>query len=478
MTGQLTSLELRWLEQPLARKGMVVIAVPVLILFVALFTVVHEVQQEEAAEATVRQALNVQTSLQRLETLIYRAALDAALTPLPPPDKPQQQHLQALHSNITQILQDLHDRVSDDVQRAQLRSMAPVTQQLVATLYHQTGAARAPTNDEYGPSLAAFDVALSRMKAREAALLKTRSTDAESARARSLLVIGMAVMVGLWGTVAAVLLFSSAVVKRITRLAQNAHTLFSVDFSLTDEPGKHDEIGALGKALDHAAQLLAQRQQRLEELVARLFEVQEEERRRVAYQLHDGLAQVAAAAHQHLQAFAAHYPPTQPEAQAALQRGLSLVQRSVRETREAIAGLRPTVLDDLGLFAALDIEANALRHEGHAVTCQNTTPTERFTPVVETALFRIAQEALTNVRKHAGLQANVNITLGSPDGQTLMIIQDDGRGFSSHSSTPQTRAPGEKIGLEVMRERAQLVGAQLQINSNEEQGTTVRVVVA
>src|SRR6266568_1690946 len=85
----------------------------------------------------------------------------------------------------------------------------------------------------------------------------------------------------------------------------------------------------------------------------------EEERHHVAYELHDGLAQVAASAHQHLQAFASHYHPRSPQARQALGRALELAQRSVREARRLIAGLRPTALDDFGLATALRLQVEA-----------------------------------------------------------------------------------------------------------------------
>src|SRR5256885_3650387 len=89
----------------------------------------------------------------------------------------------------------------------------------------------------------------------------------------------------------------------------------------------------------------------------------EEERHRVAYNLHDGLAQVAASAHQHLQAFASHYHPRSPQARQELSQALELAQLSVREARRLIAGLQPTALDDFGLATALRLQAEALRNE-------------------------------------------------------------------------------------------------------------------
>src|SRR5207247_10169111 len=90
----------------------------------------------------------------------------------------------------------------------------------------------------------------------------------------------------------------------------------------------------------------------------------EEERHHVAYELHDGLAQVAASAHQHLQAFASHYRPHSPRARQELERALELAQLSVREARRLIAGLRPPALDDFGLATALRLQVEAQRTHG------------------------------------------------------------------------------------------------------------------
>src|SRR6266566_4850167 len=128
----------------------------------------------------------------------------------------------------------------------------------------------------------------------------------------------------------------------------------------------------------------------------------EEERHHVAYELHDGLAQVAASVHQHLQAFASHYHPRSPQARQELGRALELAQLSVKEARRLIAGLRPTALDDFGLAAALRLQVEAQRDDGWMITYDETLGSERLSPMIETTLFWVAQEALTNVRKHAG----------------------------------------------------------------------------
>jgi signal transduction histidine kinase len=220
---------------------------------------------------------------------------------------------------------------------------------------------------------------------------------------------------------------------------------------------------------------IAEREQQQQALIQRLFSAHEEERRRVAYELHDGLAQQAASAHQHLQGFAGRFRPRRPQARQDLQRALDLAQQTVRETRRVIAGLRPTALDDFGLGVALRLEVEALRASGWEIAFEDTTADARFSPTVETILFRVAQEALHNIRKHAATTV-ARLSLRH-DGATLrLMVQDWGCGFDT--SVPVERArPGERMGLLGMRERVALVGGQCQITSRIGAGTTVVIEV-
>ena len=155
---------------------------------------------------------------------------------------------------------------------------------------------------------------------------------------------------------------------------------------------------------------LAERENRLQDLIRKLITAQEEERRKVSYEVHDGLAQTAAAAHQLLQAFARRHQPASEEGRKDLARVLQLVQQTVGEARYVIADLRPTALDDLGLGAAVRLQVEKISDEGSQVDYEEELGDERLPPEVETALFRVTQEALTNVRKHAP-SARVKITL-------------------------------------------------------------------
>ena len=228
-------------------------------------------------------------------------------------------------------------------------------------------------------------------------------------------------------------------------------------------------------AAEAAAEQIAERELRLQDLVRRLQVAQEEERRRVAYEIHDGLAQVAASAHQHLQTFAdLHVPESQSE-RVDLDRTVDLVQRTVREARRLIAGLRPTVLDDFGLATAIRLEVEVLRGEGWQVSYEEDLGDQRLPSQIETALYRVAQEALTNVRKHAG-PARVAVMLERDEGSIRLQVRDWGRGFDA--ATRNARAgPGERVGLLSMQERVALLHGRCTVTSRAGEGTQVRAVV-
>jgi len=201
----------------------------------------------------------------------------------------------------------------------------------------------------------------------------------------------------------------------------------------------------------------------------------EEERHHVAYELHDGLAQVAASAHQHLQAFASQYHPRSPQARQALGRALELAQRSVREARRLIAGLRPTALDDFGLATALRLQVEALRTDGWTITYDETLGSERLPPTLETTLFGVAQEALTNARKHART-TRARIALERQGSMIRLEMQDWGCGFEPYTVLREPNL-GEHVGLREMQERVELVGGHFLVSSRPGAGTLIVVAI-
>ncbi len=232
---------------------------------------------------------------------------------------------------------------------------------------------------------------------------------------------------------------------------------------------------AIRYAFARALRSLSESEQRFRSLAGGVMAAQEEERKRVAYEVHDGLAQTAAAAHHLLRAFSQRHPPASAEARRALDRAVELVQQTVREARQVIADLRPTVLDDFGLATAIRQQIERLDGYDRRVEYEETLGTERLPSEVETALYRVAQEALSNVRKHAAAD-RVRVTLRRANGTVTLSVKDWGKGFRLPGGTRRARRrvePGERVGLSSMRERIALLGGAFEIRSEPGLGTEV-----
>ena len=215
-------------------------------------------------------------------------------------------------------------------------------------------------------------------------------------------------------------------------------------------------------------------EQALQNLVSRLITAQEEERRRVAYDIHDGLAQTTVATFQQLQLLAGHYRPRSAAARGYLQGALQAGQRAVTDARQIIGGLRPTILDDFGLAAAMRREVELLGSEGREVVFEDRIGPARFSPEVETTLYRVTQESLTNIRKHAG-PAAVRVTIEQVEGVLRLEIRDWGRGFAG--AGPEAAHRAEHIGLAGMRERVMLLLGTLSVAGVPGAGTTIVATV-
>ena len=218
---------------------------------------------------------------------------------------------------------------------------------------------------------------------------------------------------------------------------------------------------------------LVARERTMSELVHQLFTAQEDERKRMAYDLHDGLAQTLAGLHQRLQGFAGRCPELPEPMSADLQAILNLAQHCVGEGRQLISGLRPTVLDDFGLLQAVDKEADRLREAGIAVHWSSRSMV-RLPSHLEIGLFRIAQEGINNVLKHSGA-GSVQLALDISDSNVSLLLEDNGRGFVTDQRSDGSGV--QKLGLVAMQERASLMGGRLTCASRPDCGTRLRATV-
>ena len=205
------------------------------------------------------------------------------------------------------------------------------------------------------------------------------------------------------------------------------------------------------------------------QLLERVINAQEEERKRVARELHDETGQALTALLMSLESVEANLPETSAPLRASLHRSILLTQNALRELRGIIVDLRPSALDDLGLIPAIRRYAEEhLEPRGIEVALDTRAwPRERVSPSVETVLFRTLQEAINNVARHAQAQ-HVRLTLAATPEELIGQVEDDGQGFD-----PQEPRAG--WGLLGMRERVNLVGGRVDVQSAPGKGTRVEI---
>ncbi len=214
----------------------------------------------------------------------------------------------------------------------------------------------------------------------------------------------------------------------------------------------------------------------LRRLTARLLEVQEEERRQAAYDIHDGLGQLITAASMQLEVFSGHREPLQrPEVEAELDKAKRCLGDAVVEMRRMVSELGPLLLEDVGLVdASRRLLADMAERTNWETEFESEVNGERLDPMAETALYRIVQEALANAAKHAAAE-RVRVALKRENDKLLLEIRDWGRGFDTNEM-PDRPERGHYVGLVGMRERAALIGGEFSIESSPD-GTRVAVTV-
>jgi signal transduction histidine kinase len=242
----------------------------------------------------------------------------------------------------------------------------------------------------------------------------------------------------------------------------------------------HDKLGAdvrftdtdlrLAETFATRAALAVDLSERIaQDALRRVVEAQELERRRLARELHDETGQALTSILLGLKGLEER---TGDEAsRAAAEELRELVVSTLQDVRRLAVELRPTALDDFGLVAALERLAGSFSEQtGISVDFQTALADERLPAEVETALYRIVQESLTNVVKHARAR-RVSILLARREGAVKAVVEDDGRGFDP------TELRDDGFGLVGMRERLALIGGRLEVESGPEAGTTIAAEV-
>lgn len=286
------------------------------------------------------------------------------------------------------------------------------------------------------------------------------------------LAVGLALVFGWLGSNLLILRPLDSLVRSTARLARGDFT------ARTGLPHGHDELGRLTYTFDVMAQTLEQRELerkrasgKLQALSHKLVEVQEAERRYIARELHDEIGQSLTVAEMNLQA-ALRSPRTTP-INARLKDSIEAIERVLEQVKNLSLNLRPSMLDDLGLEPALrwytqrQAALSGLEAKFAADPLEN-----RMDPVIETECFRVAQEALTNVVRHAQARS-VAVELTKRNGDLHLRVRDDGVGFDVAALREQA-VRGASLGLLSMEERAALAGGGLEFHSAPGQGTEVR----
>jgi two-component system, NarL family, sensor histidine kinase UhpB len=225
---------------------------------------------------------------------------------------------------------------------------------------------------------------------------------------------------------------------------------------------RHDEVGRVVAAFNRMIDRL-ERERR--ESARRVLAAQEAERVGIARDLHDEVGQVLTGVLLQLNSIA----ETAPQHRSELDEARQSVRRALDEVRRVSSELRPEMLEHLGLVSALtELATTFARVADVRVDRDFATSLPKLAPEVELAVYRIAQESLTNIARHAEA-ARVTITLDSGQDNVVLRVVDDGRGFGG--------APVEHGGLRSMRERALLVGGALAIKDAPRGGVEVRLEV-
>jgi signal transduction histidine kinase len=263
------------------------------------------------------------------------------------------------------------------------------------------------------------------------------------------------------------------IVQPLQALSGQATALAWGDFEAIEEPvGGIAEIQRLQSELAHMAGKIQAAQQSLRGYLGAVTAGQEEERRRLARELHDDTIQSLIALNQRIQLVQMQQPET-----AQLNEMQEMVAGLIADLRRTIHALRPIYLEDLGLVPALQVLTQEVGEgAGLEITFASTGRPRRLEPEVELALYRVAQEALSNVVRHAGASI-ARMTLAFRPETVTLVVSDDGSGFAVPES-PAELAPQAHFGLLGIHERAELIGARLSLDSQPGKGTRLVVVVA
>ncbi|MHB2019344.1 MAG: response regulator [Candidatus Xenobia bacterium] len=258
-----------------------------------------------------------------------------------------------------------------------------------------------------------------------------------------------------------------------------------VCYGKQSHPWRHEEVSLLSTLAGQAAIAIEnvrlyeterEKQRQVEQLLGKVIQAQEEERKRVATEIHDGVAQTMVGMLTMTQTAMSLLEVDKTATAQQLEELKKVIGDSVKEIRQIIFNLRPSALDNLGLVLCLQNYVKRYEREsGINVAMDIGGAQRRLPPTLETTVFRLVQESLTNVKKHAAAQ-HVRIRITIDQTHVAIRVADDGRGFN-WSEVTEKFLKGDSHGLEGMKERAALMRGKLNVISGEGKGTVVEVEI-
>jgi len=272
-----------------------------------------------------------------------------------------------------------------------------------------------------------------------------------------------------------------SVIEPVRRMSQAMRRIASGDFSQPVQVENRDELAELADRINqtaqelaalHEATLAAERARALRERIAQVTLAQEEERRRISRELHDGLGPSLAAIANRLRACQQLVRADPQQAERELGEAARSLKGYVQDIRHLIYDLRPLALDQLGLAGALQQLLERFSKATGIQAYSGVTGVSSLDPVTEVTVFRVVQECLSNVQQHASA-VRVDVAIRAVADGVEVMVRDNGLGFDARSPTRF----GVGVGLVSMRERAELVGGRLAVDSAPGKGCRVTLFV-
>jgi len=266
---------------------------------------------------------------------------------------------------------------------------------------------------------------------------------------------------------------ASRIVQPLQKLEAKAAALAWGDFeAIKDSVGGISEVQHLQMELTEMSRKVQAAQEGLRDYIGAITSAQEEERTRLARELHDDTIQAVIALKQRVQLVQKSVKDR--GGRQSLKELETLAEQTIENLRRLIRALRPIYLEDLGLVTALDMLAHETSQNNHlTVEFQRAGQERRLSHEVELSLYRIAQEALNNVVKHSKA-THADLRIAFEPSEIQMEVSDNGNGFVVPNS-PTEFAPSGHFGLLGVHERADLIGAKLEIESILGKGTRLKV---